>query len=154
MDTLTPEQRLKNMRNIKGSNTKPEMMVRKFLYNKGIRYRVNYDQLPGKPDIYIPKYKTAVFVNGCFWHVHDCNLFVMPKTNREFWKKKLERNIARDEEVIEALSELGVKVIVVWECGLGSKVINETLEDLYDMIIEENDEEDKLRDFFLSDDWG
>jgi len=135
MDNLTPEQRKKNMTNIKESNTKPELLVRKYLYSKGLRYRINDKRFPGSPDIYIPKYKTAIFVNGCFWHVHDCDLFVMPKTNQEFWKKKLERNIARDEENIESLTEMGIRVVIVWECGLRGNTIKETLEELYNLVI-------------------
>lgn len=97
--------------------SKPEEIVRKYLYSKGIRYRKNDKRFPGSPDIYIPKYNVAVFVNGCFWHVHDCGLFVMPKTNQEFWMKKFNDNVSRDERNIEELTELGIRVIVVWECG-------------------------------------
>lgn len=152
MDNLTPEQRKKNMRNIKEKNTRPEMIVRRHLFAKGFRYRVNYKGLPGSPDIYIPKYKTAIFVNGCFWHVHDCHLFVMPKTNQEFWKKKLERNVARDEENREDLNDLGIRVIVVWECGLRGDAVEDILEELVDMIKDDNDEM-KLRKMSWDYDW-
>lgn len=117
--------------------SKLEDIVRKFLYSKGIRYRKNDKKFPGSPDIYIPKYKTAVFVNGCFWHVHNCDLFVMPKSNQDFWEKKFNRNVSRDERNIEELTELGIRVIVVWECGLKPLEREETLKALYEMIVNE-----------------
>lgn len=117
--------------------SKPEEIVRKYLYSKGIRYRKNDKRFPGSPDIYIPKYNVAVFVNGCFWHVHDCGLFVMPKTNQDFWVKKFNDNVSRDERNIEELTELGIRVIVVWECGLKKNDREETLNDLYHMIVNE-----------------
>lgn len=93
-DIMTPEQRSRNMAAIKGKDTKPEMIVRKYLFSRGLRFRVQVKKLPGKPDIVLPKYKTAIFVNGCFWHGHeDCKYFRLPKSNVEFWKEKIKRNI-------------------------------------------------------------
>lgn len=135
MDTLTPEQRRYNMQKITAENTKPEEIVRKYLFHRGIRYTKNAKYLPGKPDLYISKYNVAVFVNGCFWHVHNCELFVMPKSNQDFWQKKLDSNVSRDERNIEELNESGIRVIVVWECGLKKNDREETLNDLYEMIV-------------------
>ena len=99
---------------IKGKGTKPEEIVRKYLFSQGFRYRKNDKRLPGTPDIVLPKYKTVIFVNGCFWHGHaGCKYFVWPKNNEEFWKKKIEDNISRDQKKTEALEEQGWKVIVV-----------------------------------------
>ena len=96
-DVKTPEQRSRNMAAIKGKDTKPEIIVRKYLFSRGLRFRVQVRKLPGNPDIVLPKYKTVIFVNGCFWHGHEgCKYFRLPKSNVEFWKEKIERNIARD----------------------------------------------------------
>ena len=104
---------------IKGKGTKPEEIVRKYLFSQGFRYRKNDKRLPGTADIVLPKYKTVIFVNGCFWHGHaGCKYFVWPKNNEEFWKKKIEANIFRDQKKTKALEEQGWKVIVVWECEL------------------------------------
>ena len=118
---------------IKGKGTKPEEIVCKYLFSQGFRYRKNDKRLPGTPDIVLPKYKTVIFVNGCFWHGHaGCKYFVWPKNNEEFWKKKIEANIFRDQKKTKALEEQGWKVIVVWECKLKkdaelalSKIVNE-----------------------------
>lgn len=125
----------KAMKGNSKKKSKPEEIVRKFLYSKGLRYRKNDKRYPGSPDIFIPKYNVAIFVNGCFWHVHNCELFVMPKSNQEFWVKKFNRNVSRDERNIEELNEMGIRVIVVWECGLKKNDRKETLNDLYDMIV-------------------
>ena len=118
-DVHTPEQRSYNMSQIRGKNTKPEELVRKFLFSQGFRYRKNDPRLPGKPDIVLPKYKTVVFVNGCFWHGHEgCRYFVWPKNNAEFWKAKISGNIQRDAQCVRLLKEQGWNVIVVWECEL------------------------------------
>ncbi|WP_414045962.1 very short patch repair endonuclease [Macrococcus sp. 18KM445] len=138
MDVHTPEQRRYNMQRITSVNTEPEEIVRKYLFHRGLRYKKNDKNLPGSPDLYISKYNVAIFVNGCFWHVHNCELFVMPKTNQKFWQKKLENNVSRDERNIEALNEMGIRVIVVWECGLKKNDREETLNDLYEMIINES----------------
>ena len=119
MDKLTKEQRHRCMSAIKGKNTKPELLVRKFLFSRGFRYRLNHPRLPGHPDIVLRKYRTVIFVNGCFWHVHEgCKYFKWPESNVEFWKNKLTENRRRDVVKIQALKELYWKVIVVWECEL------------------------------------
>ena len=107
------------MSRIKGKNTKPEILVRKYLFSKGFRYRVNDKRYPGRPDIVLPKYKTVIFINGCFWHVHEgCKYFKWPESNKLFWKKKLLSNIERDRKNYDKLTALGWKVIIVWECEL------------------------------------
>lgn len=118
-DVHTPEQRSYNMSQIRGKKTKPEEIVRKYLFSLGFRYRKNDSRLPGKPDIVLPKYKTVIFVNGCFWHGHeDCRYFVWPKNNAEFWKAKISGNIQHDAQCISLLKGQGWNVIVVWECEL------------------------------------
>ena len=110
------------MSHIHGKDTKPEVFVRKTLWALGFRYRVNVSDLPGKPDIVFPKYKTVVFINGCFWHGHEgCKKYTVPETNREFWTAKIERNKQRDLETAAALRKLGWTVITVWECELSTK---------------------------------
>ena len=137
MDVHDKKTRSYNMSRIKGKNTKPEELVRKYLFSQGFRYRKNDKRLPGSPDIVLPKYKTVIFVNGCFWHGHEgCKHFVWPKSNEEFWKNKIETNIARDKQKTKALEELGWKVIVVWECELKSVKCEKTLKDLIDKIKE------------------
>ena len=119
MDRLTPEQRHKNMAAIKGFDTTPELVVRSFLWREGFRFRVNDKRLPGKPDIVLPLYHTAIFVHGCFWHAHDdCEFFRMPKSNVKFWTNKLQRNKSRDELVRKRLKLMGWNTMVVWECQL------------------------------------
>lgn len=135
-DVKTPEQRSRNMAAIKEKDTKPEMIVRKYLFSRGLRFRVQVRKLTGTPDIVLPKYKTVVFDNGCFWHGHErCKYFRLPKSNVEFWKKKIERNIERDRESMQALHDLGWKVILVWECELRNKVNREkALNKIYNSI--------------------
>lgn len=107
---------------IKGKDTKQEVMVRKFLFSKGLRYRLNSRKLPGSPDIVLKKYKTVIFVDGCFWHGHEgCKYFRLPKSNTLFWKAKITRNIERDMETTQALKDFGWKVIRIWECELRNK---------------------------------
>lgn len=130
-DVHTPEQRSYNMSRIRNKNTKPEELIRKYLFSQGFRYRKNDVRLPGKPDIVLPKYKAVVFVNGCFWHGHiGCRYFVWPKNNAEFWKKKINDNIERDEKNYILLKELGWRVLVVWECELKHSVMEKTLDSL------------------------
>ena len=119
MDIHSRETRSYNMSQIRNKNTKPEEIVRKYLFSCGLRYRKNDKRLPGHPDIVLPKHKTVVFVNGCFWHVHEgCKYFKWPESNMDFWKNKLTENKRRDVVKIQALKELGWKVIIVWECEL------------------------------------
>ena len=125
---MTPEQRSRCMAAIKGKDTKPEMIVRKYLFSRGLRFRVQVKKLQGTPDIVLPKYKIVVFVNGCFWHGHEgCKYFRLPKSNVEFWREKIERNIERDKESMKALFDLGWKVIRVWECELRNKANREAI---------------------------
>ena len=122
MDSLTPEKRSWNMSRIPSKNTKPEELVRKYLFSKGFRYRKNDKRLPGKPDMVLPKYKTVIFVNGCFWHNHkDCQGSRLPKTNTAFLKNKLENNTLRDKQHYKKLTDAGWRIIIVWECSLKNK---------------------------------
>jgi len=121
------------MSRIKGKDTKPEEIVRKYLFSKGFRYRKNVAALSGKPDIVLPKYHTCIFVNGCFWHKHEgCRYFVWPKNNAEFWKEKITKNVERDERNEAILRQSGWKVIIVWECQLKPALREETLRKLTD----------------------
>lgn len=119
------------MASIHSTNTKPEILVRNYLWRQGFRYRLNNPRLPGHPDIVLRKYRTCVFVNGCFWHGHeDCKYFRMPKTNKEFWEKKINRNRERDRQEQRHLAEMGWHVIVVWECQLKPDKREQTLASL------------------------
>lgn len=125
------------MSRIFGRDTKPERFVRKYLFAKGLRYRKNDKRYPGHPDIVLPKYKTVIFVNGCFWHMHeDCKYAVMPSSNTEYWEPKLKRNKKRDVEVKQKLTDMGWKVIIIWECQLKKSKREITLERLYSKIID------------------
>jgi len=116
------------MSRIKGKNTKPEILVRKFLFANGFRYRLHVKNLPGKPDIVLPKYKTVIFVNGCFWHGHKgCRYFLLPKTRTEWWLQKISDTQSRDKLAKQELENLGWKVIVIWECELKKKCLSVTL---------------------------
>lgn len=132
-DIMTPEQRHRCMAAVKSKDTNPEMIVRKFLFSKGLRYRVNNRKLPGSPDIVFKKYKTAVFIDGCFWHGHEgCRYYKMPKSNIEFWERKISHNRARDISNTAVLEIMGWRVIRVWECEVRDKAIRDrTLSDLY-----------------------
>lgn len=130
-DRLTIQQRHNNMAAIKSKDTKPEVLVRKFLWSHGFRYRLNHPRLPGKPDIVLRKYRTCIFVNGCFWHGHEgCKYYVVPKSNTKFWQDKILRNQQRDLEVMHKLAEMGWHTTVVWECELKPAVREQTLESL------------------------
>jgi len=118
MDVHSPKQRSYNMSQIKGKNTKPEIMVRKWLWKKGYRYRLQNKYLPGKPDIVFPGRKKVMFINGCFWHRHNCHYFKWPKSNSEFWFNKIESNVNRDKERQASLIALGWSYLIIWECAL------------------------------------
>jgi DNA mismatch endonuclease (patch repair protein) len=131
-DVHNKQTRSFNMSQIKGKNTQPEILVRKFLFANGFRYRTYDKKLPGKPDIVLPKYRTIIFIHGCFWHGHtECKDFVIPKTNTEWWLNKINRTKQNDSKVCDSLKENGWLVITLWECQLnGSKKIN-VLNNLY-----------------------
>ena len=126
-DNHTKDVRSKNMSHIRSTNTKPEENVRKYLFSKGFRYRKNVKGLPGCPDIVLAKYKTVIFVNGCFWHKHDCTRFVWPSSNEEYWIPKIKRNVERDKANQAELKAAGWNVIIIWECELKKKIFNETM---------------------------
>lgn len=143
MDRLTPQQRHENMAAIHSKNTKPEMIVRKGLWSRGFRYRLNHKRLPGHPDLVLRKYRTCIFVNGCFWHGHKVTespvqgsrLMVqgsecckIPKTNTDFWVAKIRRNMERDKEDRQRLTEMGWHSITIWECELKPSKREETLD--------------------------
>lgn len=131
MDKLTKEQRHRCMSAIRSKNTKPELLVRKFLFSRGFRYRLNHPRLPGHPDLVLRKYRTVIFVNGCFWHGHEgCRYYVLPKSNVNFWQAKVERNRARDAEERHKLTAMGWHCITAWKCQLKPKVRQQTLESL------------------------
>ncbi len=116
-DVHTKAQRSYNMSRIRSKNTKPEMLVRSYLHKQGYRFRLHDKKLPGKPDIVLPKYKTVIFINGCFWHGHkNCKYFVVPKTRTKWWLEKINGNIERDKKVKRELKKLGWKVINIWQC--------------------------------------
>ena len=122
MDTLTPDERRRNIRAIKSRNTKPELIVRRWLYEAGYRYRLNRKDLPGKPDISMKGRRIAIFINGCFWHQHSgCRYAVIPATRRAFWEAKLNSNKTRDGKIKQILIENGWRTLVIWECSLKSK---------------------------------
>ena len=129
--THVSPQRHANMAAIHSKDTKPEMVVRRYLWGHGYRYRLNHPRLPGKPDIVMRKYRTCIFVNGCFWHGHEgCRYYTIPKTNTEFWVNKVKRNKERDLKVQHELAEMGWHCITIWECELKPKVREKTLESL------------------------
>jgi hypothetical protein len=141
MKKKKPMTRSQNMARVKSKNTKPEVLLRKLLWHKGFRYRLNYKELPGSPDLYIPKYRVAIFVNGCFWHMHEnCRYSSIPKSNYEFWKNKLEGNVERDKKNYAQLESMGIKVIVVWGCEIKRMmedecVLSEKMNSIYQTII-------------------
>lgn len=130
-DVHNKETRSYNMSRIKSKNTKPEMLVRKFLHAHGFRYRLHVKNLPGKPDIVLPKYQTVIFVHGCFWHGHEnCKYFVVPKTRTEWWLNKINGNVANDKKAVRKLTENGWRIIVIFECELKSGKVEITLTQL------------------------
>jgi len=136
MDTFSKSKRSEIMAKVSGANTKPEIIVRKFLFSKGFRYRINVKNLQGKPDIVLPKYKTIIFIHGCFWHGHqNCEAATLPTSNIEYWTKKVSSNIARDFKNTQQLKSNGWKVITVWECELRKKVLNITLSELVSQVL-------------------
>lgn len=137
MDVHSKEVRSYNMSQIKSKNTKPEIKIRKFLFLHGFRYRKNDKRYPGHPDIVLPKYRTVIFINGCFWHMHDnCRDFSLPKTNTYFWKEKLENNKRRDSLVYEELKNMGWTVIVIWQCEIKNKLFEARMNQLMKQIKE------------------
>ena len=136
MDIFTPDNRSRIMSLIKGKDTKPEIIVRRYLFSRGLRFRKNDNRLPGHPDIVFPRYKTVVFVNGCFWHGHEaCKYYVIPKSNSEFWQAKIQTNISRDVAIYDKLAKQGWAVLVVWGCELKTATREQVLSGLYDRII-------------------
>ena len=134
-DIFSSQKRSDIMSKISGKNTKPEILVRKFLFSKGFRYRINVKTLPGKPDIVLPKYKTIIFVNGCFWHGHNCKKGKLLSSNTDFWKEKISNNKSRDAKNSDLLVKLGWKVIIIWQCEISkidnrTKILNKLLEDI------------------------
>ena len=130
-DSLNSLQRHYCMSKIRGKGTKPELTVRQWLWSHGYRYRLNVSSVPGKPDIVLRKYRTALFVNGCFWHGHEgCSKYIVPKSNTEFWISKIEQNRERDQKSYNTLKESGWQVIVIWECNLKKSVLEETMRDV------------------------
>ena len=135
VDRVSKEVRSYNMSRIRGKDTKPEILVRSYLFSRGLRFRKNDKRYPGSPDIVLPKYNTIVFVHGCFWHHHEgCKYATIPKSNVEYWKNKFYRNRERDERNQKELIAMGWKVITVWECELKKDKVEQTLEDLYAQI--------------------
>ena len=134
-DNHSKEARSMNMSHIRSTNSKPEEIVRKYLFAEGFRYRKNVKKLPGCPDIVLPKYKTVIFVNGCFWHKHDCPRFVWPSSNQDYWRPKILRNVERDNQSRKELETLGWKVITVWECELKKKNANLLMKKLAPLLI-------------------
>lgn len=127
-DNHSKEIRSMNMSHIRSTNSKPEEIVRKYLFSKGFRYRKNVRNLPGTPDIVLPKYQTVIFINGCFWHRHNCRRFVWPSSHQDYWRPKILRNVERDQQNEEELKHLGWRVITVWECELKKDLRTERLE--------------------------
>ena len=135
MDVHSKETRSFNMSRIKGKNTKPEILVRKYLFSQGLRYRLYSKNLPGRPDIVLQKYHTVIFIHGCFWHGHEgCRYFVVPKTRTEWWLNKINTNRENDRKNCELLKEMKWNVITVWECSLKKKKQESTLNNILNMI--------------------
>lgn len=142
-DNHTKEIRRMNMSHIRSKNIKPEEIVRKYLFSKELRCRKNNKKIPGCPDIVLKKYKAVVFVNGCFWHKHDCGRFAWPESNVEYWRDKIRKNVVRDKESRRRLDCMGWRVFVIWECQL-KKVADNILEELFYAIIHNKRQEAEL----------
>jgi len=134
-DNHSKEIRSMNMSHIRSTNSKPEEIVRKYLFSRGLRYKKNVRAFPGCPDVVLPKYKTIIFVNGCFWHHHNCARFVWPATNQEYWHNKINGNVERDKKNTQLLEEQGWKVLIIWECQLKKSVAESNLNELYNNIV-------------------
>lgn len=125
-DIFTTEKRSEIMSKISGTETKPEILVRKYLFAQGFRFRKNDKRLPGKPDVVLPKYKTVIFIHGCFWHGHpECKKSKLPETRKEFWEKKISKNIIRDSDNYDELKNLGWNIVIIWECDVNNKAKRE-----------------------------
>lgn len=130
-DNHNIETRSFNMSQIKSADTRPELLIRKFIFAKGFRYRLHDKKLPGKPDLVLPKYKTVIFVNGCFWHGHkNCKKFVIPKSRTDYWENKIKNNVLRDIKNTKELKSQGWNVIVIWECQIKKLICNNALPEL------------------------
>lgn len=137
-DTLTPEQRKLCMSSVKGVDTGPELLIRKVLFKKGFRYILHDKRLPGKPDLVFPKYHSIIFIHGCFWHQHDCQAFSWPKTNKQFWRKKLNRNRELDQKNFQKLQNEGWYILTIWECALkgkGRKPFDKLIDQISDWLV-------------------
>lgn len=132
-DIVSPQKRSRIMSRIQGKNTRPELLIRKGLHSRGFRYRLHVRTLPGVPDMVFPKYRAVIFVNGCFWHRHNCHLFKWPSTRKEFWRQKIRGNLERDQRNKADLLDSGWRVLTVWECATKGKTRMST-EDLIDKI--------------------
>jgi len=134
-DVHSKEIRSYNMSRIRSKDTKPEMLVRKFLHKNGFRYRLHVKDMPGKPDIVLPKYKTVIFIHGCFWHGHEgCKYYVVPKTRTEWWLNKIGTNIANDANAEEALKAAGWNIIKIWECEMKKSFLKTAMANLLDSL--------------------
>ncbi len=161
-DFLSSEERSIRMSRIRSVSTKPELLLRHAIWHRGFRYRVNVNNLPGRPDIVLPKYRTVVFVHGCFWHGHKgCKVYSVPKTNTDFWMAKVARNQERDQEVWRKLEAKGWSVIIVWECQLKKTKLDETIDRVAaeivrngDMYRAEQEERKKARESFRQERWA
>ncbi len=140
-DHLAPEKRAWNMSRVRSRHTKPELIIRSLLHRAGFRFRIKNNKLPGSPDIVLPKYKTAIFVHGCYWHRHEgCSKASMPKSNQEFWQKKFDGNVARDRRVKKELEQLQWRVLVLWECEIMQDPLA-VLDDLVGQLEQDADQE-------------
>lgn len=138
-DIFSKDKRSDIMSKISNKNTKPEILVRKYLFANGFRFRINDERFPGKPDILLPKYKTAIFVNGCFWHGHkNCRTAALPTSNADYWANKIASNIERDKKVQIQLEQMGYRVFIIWQCQLKAKEREYTLSNLAEKLIDKS----------------